>query len=80
MVVLIEPRGLIRECLARCLCDMANGAVVVSFPTIGEWQEAAGSQPDADVVLLCVSRQGTEIEQDSTVSTDGWCAPCRHRQ
>ena len=66
VVVLIEPRMLIRECLARCLRHMDSGAVVVPFSTMEGWLEVAGSHPDADVVLLCVGEHGqigTEIEQ-----------------
>src|SRR5262245_15573327 len=58
IIVIIERRVLLRECLVRALRAIA-GQSVLSFPSIEDWRDAA-KDLSASVVVLSVGNSSTE--------------------
>ena len=52
-IVIIDPRSLTRECLARALRSLSD-TPIVSLPSIEAWSEVANTMP-ALAILLCIS-------------------------
>ena len=67
MIVVIDERVLIRECLAKCLATMRGNHAVFTFESVAAWQEAASRYPQVGLIVLCSqgrSHADTAITRD----------------
>ncbi len=65
MLVIIERRVLIRECLVRCLKESASYNVIGSFSTVEEWLTEQPRAAQRLVIVLCPGeRTEAEVERD----------------
>jgi DNA-binding NarL/FixJ family response regulator len=63
--VIIEPRTLIRDCLARCLSGLKNDEVICAVATVSDWIRDYNVTQNATLVLLCTGeRRAADIEHD----------------
>jgi DNA-binding NarL/FixJ family response regulator len=53
MIVVIDPRTLMRDCLVRGLSSVCKDHAVLAFTSVAEWLGSAPAQSGAAVVLLC---------------------------
>lgn len=68
VVVIIDQRILMRECLARALEQSGSGLRVLSFATIEDWNKAALTQPAPELVIVRAS--GKRAQNGVAVETD----------
>lgn len=64
-VVVIDPRVLIRECMATCL-EASIGQLVGTYASLSEWASEAVDKPPAAMILMCLDGRktiGEQIEQ-----------------
>ena len=61
-IVLIEPRGLIRECLIRCL-QSATGYPMVGYASVGAWLQHAPSREACLVILSSTTQNPTGVNE-----------------
>lgn len=67
-IVLIEPRTLIRECLAKCLESAGRGETVHAFASASDWVNAQVSDSVEPLVLLGTAGFGrAEFEREVAV-------------
>ena len=52
MIVVIDDRVLIRDCLARCLKILEPDCLVATFASVSEWQGAAAQHPVPSVIVV----------------------------
>lgn len=57
IVVLIEKRTLVRDCLTQCLQQQCDGSVV-AHPTVERWFESGDTRPVSLVILSTSSKHG----------------------
>lgn len=62
MVVVIDPRVLIRECMATCL-EASIGQSVGAYANLSEWAGDAADKPSAALILMCLDGRRTIGEQ-----------------
>jgi DNA-binding NarL/FixJ family response regulator len=63
--VIIEPRTLIRDCLAKCLIGVKSEEIVCAFASVTDWLHDNNHVPNASLVLLCTGeRRSVDIERD----------------
>jgi len=68
-IAMIEPRALMRDCLARSLKVAAPGSSILAFSSIREWLESPHLHGQASLVLLCLgSRKMKEDEIERGIS------------
>jgi DNA-binding NarL/FixJ family response regulator len=66
--VVIEPRTLIRDCLAKCLLGVKSDEAICASPSVADWLHDNYQPPIGCLVLLCTGdRQSAEIERDICV-------------
>jgi DNA-binding NarL/FixJ family response regulator len=58
VVVLVEPRVLIRECLSRCLKLRHTGISILAFGALSSWHEVASRLPPPSVIILSAGDRG----------------------
>jgi DNA-binding NarL/FixJ family response regulator len=58
VVVLIEPRVLIRECLSRCLKLRHTGITFLAFGALSTWREVGSRLPPPSVIILSAGNRG----------------------
>jgi DNA-binding NarL/FixJ family response regulator len=66
IIVVIEKRALVRECLTRCL-NAAPGHKVVSFPNVDSWLEVC-DEISASLILLCIVNKPNDPETQREIS------------
>ncbi len=67
-IVLIEPRTLIRECLAKCLEAATQGETVHAFASASDWAEARIPGSVAPLILLGTADFGeAELEREVAI-------------
>lgn len=65
IIVVIDQRVLIRDCLARCLRPLGRNHTVYTFANVAEWQESAARYPRPAVIILSIQgRKHPEIETE----------------
>ncbi|MHB2266464.1 LuxR C-terminal-related transcriptional regulator [Aliihoeflea sp. PC F10.4] len=69
MVAVIDPRVLIRECIATCL-ETSIGQTVETYATLSEWAGDATDRPPAALILMCLYGQKTISEQIEQIDRD----------
>ena len=72
--MLIDRRGLIRECLARCLRQLSPAETILTYASLSEWIEAASRHPKPCAIVLAGGdrpRKKAEIEQDTAALGEG---------
>ncbi len=69
VVVLVDRRSLIRECLAECLRSAGGELGVETFSSVQEWRNSDRYEPKRSVVILCVKgRKETDAEIDRGIA------------
>jgi DNA-binding NarL/FixJ family response regulator len=63
--IVIEPRTLIRDCLARCLKGLKSDEIVCAVASVADWLQDGDVAPSASLVLLCTGeRRSADVEHD----------------
>jgi DNA-binding NarL/FixJ family response regulator len=73
VILLVEPRTLIRECIVQCLRQAAPGYQFLSVSSMAEWSKVAPDHSRPDAIVLCISEKtktGGELELSRQLFSD----------
>jgi DNA-binding NarL/FixJ family response regulator len=65
IIVIIDDRALVRDCLAHCLQAAYIGYQVFAFATLSDWLKTEDDYPTPSVILLCVQTRQKKTLNDS---------------
>jgi DNA-binding NarL/FixJ family response regulator len=66
--VIIEPRTLIRDCLAKCIKGLKNDEIVCAYASVSDWLQNDSVAHGTTLVLLCTGgRRLADVEQQTSV-------------
>jgi len=67
VIIIVEQRVLIRDCLVRCLNGVSDDQIAIGFSALSEWLDAAPNCPAPRIIILCIPSMrlaGAQIERD----------------
>ncbi|MEO6946695.1 MAG: response regulator transcription factor [Nitrobacter sp.] len=65
IIVIIDNRALVRDCLAHCLQAAYISHQVFAFATLSDWMKTEDDYPTPSVILLCVQTRQKKAIDDS---------------
>jgi DNA-binding NarL/FixJ family response regulator len=70
VIIIIDERALVRDCLMHCLQTAYVDHDVFAFAALSDWTKVENDYPSPSVILLCVRNHRTKTIEDSD-DTDG---------